>query len=182
MPVINLSLAELGIILDYVSFLGWCLLHDGMCRQLWRKNIVKSSSRSLLTFTSFPWQAPDIPPSRVAPFTIRGFSNRAGLLTFASLPFNVLLSSKMNLISYLTGVNHDRIQYLHRWVGRSTLALAVIHAATKLTESDHFANTTFRNYGLGAFCVACVMLIINNRWFMRYFYETFVALHKVMVM
>lgn len=132
--------------------------------------------------TSHSLTAPDIPPNPLFPFLVHGFSNRAGLLTFASLPFNVLLACRLNLISVLTGVQPDRLQYLHRWVGRSTLALAILHSSSKLTQSSQFGDMTFRNYGLGAFCIAAVILVFSHRWSMRYFYEAFASLHNFMIM
>jgi ferric-chelate reductase len=130
---------------------------------------------------SLSYTAHDIPENPLIPFVIKGFSNRSGLLTFASLPFNILLACRINLISFLTGVPPDRLQYLHRWVGRSTLALAILHSSAKLSQSTQFDDMTFRNYGLGAFCVAGLVLVFSHRFSMQYFYEAFANLHNLMI-
>ena len=109
-----------------------------------------------------------------------GFANRAALLAFASLPFTVLLSNKISLVAFLTGISFDRLQFLHRWVGRTTLSLAVMHASAKLSTSHDLS--AFRVFGLATLCVACTMLVFNQRWTMNRCYEVFVGVHAVLVL
>ncbi|KAH8703994.1 ferric reductase NAD binding domain-containing protein [Talaromyces proteolyticus] len=54
---------------------------------------------------------------------------RAGWLAAAQVPLLVLLSSKMNLISFLCNVSYERLNVYHRWVARGLLLLATFHFA-----------------------------------------------------
>lgn len=38
-------------------------------------------------------------------------------MAVAILPFQVLLATKWNLITCLTGVSHEKLQVFHRWMG-----------------------------------------------------------------
>ena len=38
-------------------------------------------------------------------------------MAIAILPFQVLLATKWNLITCLTGVSHEKLQVFHRWMG-----------------------------------------------------------------
>ena len=52
---------------------------------------------------------------------------RSGMISVAMLPWLVALSMKANLISYLTGIGHERLNVLHRWGGWICLFLALVH-------------------------------------------------------
>lgn len=52
---------------------------------------------------------------------------RCGFVTIAQLPLIFLLAGKNNLIGYVTGVSHERINWLHRWCARCFLLTATIH-------------------------------------------------------
>lgn len=153
-PIINISLAELGLVMSYVGFMSAILVID----------------------------TPNIPPNPLVPhITVIGIANRAGLLAVASLPFNVLLSNRISLVSILMGVSFDRIQYLHRWVGRTTLALAITHGTCKLIQMDTFGDHSFRRFGLGALCIAGFLMVFSNRLMLQKAYETFIAFHTAAV-
>lgn len=54
-------------------------------------------------------------------------ATRAGWMSLAILPFQVLLATKWNFITILTGVSHEHLQPLHRWSGWLMYLLALIH-------------------------------------------------------
>lgn len=102
-------------------------------------------------------------------------------MCFGSLPFNVLLSCRLSFVGFLTGIPYDRVQFLHRWVGRTTLALAIIHATCKLIQMDTFGDHSFRRFGLGGFIVALFLLVFSHRYTMRTAYEVFAYVHLAAV-
>ena len=53
---------------------------------------------------------------------------RAGMMALGLMPFIYTLASKVNFISLLTGVSHERIQIFHQWLARFMLFLATVHA------------------------------------------------------
>ena len=52
---------------------------------------------------------------------------RAGMLAVALIPWIVGLSMKANFISILTGIGHERLNVLHRWLAYLCLILSLIH-------------------------------------------------------
>jgi ferric-chelate reductase len=59
---------------------------------------------------------------------------RAGWLALAQFPLVILLAGKNNLIGIVTGVSYERLQLLHRWVGRGMLVLVIFHWAFQSYE------------------------------------------------
>jgi ferric-chelate reductase len=144
-----------------------------------RVGVPGSLFRSLLTYPART--AVNIPANDLVHFTVYDFANRAGLLAFASLPFTVLLSTKVSLVAFITGISYDRLMYLHKWVARCTLSLAIIHSCVKLSNSHDFSVFSYRTFGLLTFLMAATMLLFNQRWSMRYFYELFFYVHAILV-
>lgn len=149
-----MTLAETSIVVIYVGFMVYLLLDN----------------------------APNIPPSPTIPFTIIGIANRAGLLSLASLPLQVILASRLNPLSFTLGISYDKLQFLHRWVGRTTLALAMTHASCKLVQNSSFGDHSFRRFGLGAFVIAIFLTLFSVRYLRTHYYEAFVAAHVTGVM
>lgn len=52
---------------------------------------------------------------------------RAGMLAVSLLPWITALSMKANFITLLTGLGHERLNVLHRWLAYICLLLSLIH-------------------------------------------------------
>lgn len=52
---------------------------------------------------------------------------RAGMIAVAMMPWIVALAMKANFISMLTGIGHERLNVLHRWLAYLCLLLSLIH-------------------------------------------------------
>ncbi|SJX66159.1 related to ferric reductase [Sporisorium reilianum f. sp. reilianum] len=52
---------------------------------------------------------------------------RAGMMALGLMPFIYVLGSKVNFISLLTGVSHEKLQVYHQWLARFMLFLATVH-------------------------------------------------------
>ncbi|UZJ54737.1 hypothetical protein CBS101457_004057 [Exobasidium rhododendri] len=52
---------------------------------------------------------------------------RAGMLANGLFPILFALSTKVNVITVLTAISHERLQLYHQWIGRLLLLLTVIH-------------------------------------------------------
>ena len=52
---------------------------------------------------------------------------RTGLMAIALTPWILALSEKANPITMLTGISYEKLNVLHRWIGRICLGLSVIH-------------------------------------------------------
>lgn len=49
-------------------------------------------------------------------------------MAFACIPFLVAVSSKANVITLLTGISHENLNVIHRWVAWMSFALSLLHA------------------------------------------------------
>ncbi|MGG6495940.1 UNVERIFIED_CONTAM: ferric reductase-like transmembrane domain-containing protein, partial [Bacteroidetes bacterium 56_B9] len=52
---------------------------------------------------------------------------RSGMLAVALMPWIVGLSMKANFIALLTGIGHERLNVLHRWLAYVFLVLSIVH-------------------------------------------------------
>ena len=115
---------------------------------------------------------------------------RAGMIAVATMPWIIALSMKANLISVMTGIGHERLNVLHRWLGYICLVLSIIHTVpfyitpvwTDATSLQIFQQIFVGNlypYATGLAALApllflCVHSIAPLRAWM---YEIFVVLH-----
>ncbi|KAJ9213742.1 hypothetical protein DTO166G4_4673 [Paecilomyces variotii] len=60
---------------------------------------------------------------------------RSGLMAFACVPILVALAGKANIVTFFTGISHERLSVLHRWVSWISFALSLFHALPFLVGS-----------------------------------------------
>lgn len=63
----------------------------------------------------------------------RGFGSpplaiRTGLMAFALVPITFATAGKVNIITYLTGLGHEKLNTFHRWMGYLMLYVSLLHA------------------------------------------------------
>ncbi|KAI1614006.1 metalloreductase transmembrane component [Exophiala viscosa] len=73
---------------------------------------------------------------------------RAGMMSISLVPWCVVLATKANPVSLLTGIGHDRLIVLHRWTAYLCSIFAVIHAVPYWYQSikDPAGFATFKLY------------------------------------
>ena len=59
----------------------------------------------------------------------QAFGLRAGWLSTTQLPLLIMLVGKHNLLGFFTGVSHERLNILHRWVARCIWLTVTLHWA-----------------------------------------------------
>jgi hypothetical protein len=85
---------------------------------------------------------------------------RSGMMAVALMPWVVGLSMKANLVTFITGIGHERLNVLHRWTAYLILVLSIIHTVpfyvTPVWEKgarhvfeSFFAREGFYAYGTG---------------------------------
>ncbi|KAF2465900.1 ferric-chelate reductase [Lindgomyces ingoldianus] len=52
---------------------------------------------------------------------------RTGFVSIGQLPLIFLLAGKNNVVGYLSGISHERLNWLHRWCARCLLVTVTIH-------------------------------------------------------
>ncbi|KAL0948175.1 hypothetical protein HGRIS_010786 [Hohenbuehelia grisea] len=114
----------------------------------------------------------------------RYWSNRTGTLATSQFPLITALGTKNNLISLLTGVTYDKLNYLHRMTSRVVFVLIWVHGAGRIKKGIHgeeWSETWLWTGVLGgvAFAVLCLVSIRPVR---AQAYELFFYMHFALVL
>lgn len=111
-----------------------------------------------------------------------GFRN--AWVTMAQMPLVFMLSSKVNIIGLMAGTSHERLNWLHRWVGRTMLVTATMHGFHFYSQyvqadfwQDELRMMPMVKYGLGAWAVLLWTAVASFAPLRRLAYEVFVAQH-----
>lgn len=102
------------------------------------------------------------------------------------LPLIFLLAGKNNIIGFLTGSSHERLNWLHRWVARCLFVIATIHMGYWLRSWNRYAyigrklktEQTPRT-GLGAWAVLAWIVFSSMSPIRGWCYEFFVVQHLI---
>ncbi|KAL6243297.1 hypothetical protein RBB50_009849 [Rhinocladiella similis] len=114
---------------------------------------------------------------------------RAGMMSVSLIPWCVVLATKTNPVSLMTGIGHDRLIVLHRWTAYLCVVFAIIHAVPywyqSVNDPDGFA--TFKLYfnqqyyifttGIAAIAPLLFLALHSLPIFRAKMYELFVILH-----
>jgi hypothetical protein len=73
---------------------------------------------------------------------------RAGMIAVAMMPWIVALSMKANFIALLTGIGHERLNVLHRWLAYLCLLLSLVHTVPFYVQPvwEHRGLDVFQSY------------------------------------
>jgi predicted ferric reductase len=115
---------------------------------------------------------------------------RSGMIAVAMIPWIVATAMKANLVSFLTGISHNRLAVFHRWGGYLCLFLSLVHTVPfyiqpvwddggQAVYTKLFNNGSGYVYGtgiaalvpLGWLCIASLPLLRDLA------YEIFVIMH-----
>ena len=120
------------------------------------------------------------------PFTREDVGYRCGVVTIAQLPLIFLLSGKNNIIGFLSGVSHERLNWLHRWCARCMLLTATLHMGyffSAWAPYDYIGVQIKNNVvvwkGLAAWCMLVWIVISSMTPIRGWCYELFVVQHLI---
>lgn len=116
---------------------------------------------------------------------------RAGMFSVATIPWIIAISMKANFISVITGIGHERLNVLHRFLGYICLILSIIHVIpfyitpvwTDGAESTYGAAKYFAGFsypyttGLAAFSALALLCVHSLPFIRSKAYEFFVIVH-----
>lgn len=109
---------------------------------------------------------------------------RAGWISATQVPLIYLLASKSNIIGYLIGSSHERLNWLHRWASRTLLITVTVHGGFFFREwmrADfvklELTMMPMVKYGLGAWAILVWTFITSLSPLRRMAYEVFVLQH-----
>ncbi|KAF9233766.1 FAD-binding domain-containing protein [Melanogaster broomeanus] len=103
--------------------------------------------------------------------------SRAGLLSASQFPFITILGTKNNIVSLITGIGPDKLNYMHRLTARACLVLVGIHA---LGGTSNFSFTS-KLFGIVAGLAFGALALVSLRPIREWAYELFFYVHFIAV-
>lgn len=111
-------------------------------------------------------------------------ATRSGWMAAGIMPFLIMASMKLNLITQLTGISHEKLQVFHRWMAYAMLALALIHTFPFIVKSIqngemvmNWQTSVFYWTGVVALLAQAYLTFFSFKMLRDRFYEIFKATH-----
>ncbi|KAJ7584441.1 ferric reductase NAD binding domain-containing protein [Mycena floridula] len=114
--------------------------------------------------------------------TLNYWSNRSGVLAASQIPLIAALGTKNNIISAVTLVSADKLNYLHRMSGRMLLVLIFIHIGARAKQGlGEDLYEAWLHAGIAAVVALTILCIVSLRPIRTRQYEMFFYIHLFMV-
>ncbi|KAF8998384.1 ferric reductase NAD binding domain-containing protein [Cyathus striatus] len=110
------------------------------------------------------------------------YANRAGTIAASHLPIMTALGMKNNILSWLTGISFDKLNYLHRVSARVICVLIWIHAGGRMTVglvADEAIVNRWVQCGLLAAITLTLLSLVTLRPIRERSYESFKIIHTI---
>ncbi|KAG0696159.1 ferric reductase NAD binding domain-containing protein [Suillus ampliporus] len=114
---------------------------------------------------------------------IRYWCNRSGILASSQFPLITALGTKNNIVSLITGISYDKLNYVHRMMSRVVFTLLWVH-----TGGEVIQNAPFQPYepwlicGITAMVALTILCVVSLRPIRAQAYELFFYVHFTMVL
>lgn len=114
---------------------------------------------------------------------------RAGLMSLAITPFIMILSGKVNTISFFTGISYEKLNWVHQYTGLAALVLALIHTIPFIWQPLHeggssYLASTFTDdvyvTGIAPLVLLILLCLLFKRQIRSLIYEISFHLHWMM--
>ena len=112
---------------------------------------------------------------------------RAGMLATGMFPFLVAAGLKVNPITMVTGISHERLQVYHHWTARLFLFFSIVHTIPFIHQPlkdagshnlhEYFYSESQYVTGTVAFAILVWIVLTGTRLFRSMSYEIFVLQH-----
>ncbi|WWD18295.1 hypothetical protein CI109_102745 [Kwoniella shandongensis] len=114
------------------------------------------------------------------PVTKNNAANQLGVMSFSQLPIILLLVSKNNPISSLTGITYQKLNYLHRASSRACLLTSWVHALLWTPRVWEAGDTRpYLLWGIAALTGFTMLWLTSFRIIRRVAYEFFIVSHII---
>ncbi|KAL0959061.1 hypothetical protein HGRIS_014361 [Hohenbuehelia grisea] len=132
----------------------------------------------------FTWAFINTTTTKGKKFENNYWSNRAGSLAISQFPLITALGTKNNLISMITRVSFDKLNFLHRMIARVVFVLIWVHGAGRLAKGLRPGQWEQTWCWLGVFAAVAftVLCIISLRPIRAKSYEFFFYTHCALVL
>ncbi|RYP40387.1 hypothetical protein DL767_001742 [Monosporascus sp. MG133] len=111
-----------------------------------------------------------------------GFRN--AWIATTQVPLLYLLSSKTNIIGWISGTSYERLNWLHRWVARTMFVTTTVHGFHFWRQwviadfvQEQLEMMPVIKYGLGGWAILLWMVVTSFKPFRSMAYEVFVVQH-----
>ncbi|KAF9788128.1 ferric reductase NAD binding domain-containing protein [Thelephora terrestris] len=116
-------------------------------------------------------------------FARQYYNNRVANIACGQLPLVVALGTKNNIVGMITGLSHEKINYMHRMTARVVFVLLSVHAGVRLKFlKSGSLQTQFIQVGILAISSFGSLIIVSLRPVRKAAYELFFFLHFIMVL
>lgn len=113
------------------------------------------------------------------------WSNRIAMLASSQFPIVTALGTKNNIVSLVTGISYDRLNYIHRMMARTCFMLLWVHAAGEVVCFPSFRETLNEDWlrvGITAMVAFSILIIVSLRPIRNDVYEVFFYVHFLSVL
>ncbi|KAG2138475.1 ferric reductase like transmembrane component-domain-containing protein [Suillus clintonianus] len=111
--------------------------------------------------------------------------NRSGTLAASQFPLITALGTKNNIVSLITGISYDKLNYVHRMMSRVVFILLCVHAGSEIVENapfQPFLKEPWLRCGITAIVALTILCVVSLRPIRAQAYELFFYVHLAMVM
>ncbi|KAG1796017.1 ferric reductase NAD binding domain-containing protein [Suillus plorans] len=108
------------------------------------------------------------------------WSNRIAMLASSQFPIVTALGTKNNIVSLVTGISYDRLNYIHRMMARTCFMLLWVHAAGEIVSLPSFQEMLSEPWlraGITAMVAFSILIIVSLRPVRSDVYEVFFYVH-----
>ncbi|CAE7115973.1 unnamed protein product [Rhizoctonia solani] len=110
-------------------------------------------------------------------------TNRAGFVVMSQMPIAFALGTKNSIITTLTGISYEQLNFVHRRVGQLTFLASLFHFVGKLvafTERGIISSTVRSHaWGVVAFSALSLLAVGSHPWFRARVYGLFFYSHII---
>ncbi|KAI0179551.1 ferric reductase like transmembrane component-domain-containing protein [Hypoxylon sp. FL1284] len=116
---------------------------------------------------------------------------RTGLMAQACTPIIVALAGKVNFVTMLTGISHEKLNVFHRWVSYMCLFLAIVHTVPFIVaplrdggpaalHKQYYKEGSMEYTGTPPLGILVGIVVLSIPWIRHRFYNFFYRLHVPM--
>ncbi|KAG2072161.1 hypothetical protein BDR04DRAFT_1153676 [Suillus decipiens] len=108
--------------------------------------------------------------------------NRIAMLAASQFPIVTVLGTKNNLVSLVTCISYDKLNYIHRMMARTCFMLLWVHAAGEIVSYPDFQELLSEDWlraGIVALVAFSILIIVSLRPVRTGAYEVFFYIHFV---
>ncbi|CAE6424987.1 unnamed protein product [Rhizoctonia solani] len=110
-------------------------------------------------------------------------TNRAGFVVMSQMPIAFALGTKNSIITILTGISYEQLNFVHRWVGQLMFLASLFHFVGKLVTFTELGIMSMavssHSWGVTAFSALCLLAVGSHPWFRARVYGLFFYSHII---